>query len=142
MPDLDSIRALCRSLPDVAEDMPWPDDLCFKVRGKIFATLVLSDGRFPRVTLKCTPEEFRRLLEIEGITPAAYVGRYHWVTLANCNVLPASELEELIRQSYQLVASKAPAQKNRDKKIAAKKTVPKKATSEKPAKKKSAKRHR
>lgn len=77
MPDIDWIRALCRSLPDVTEDMPWPDDLCFKVCGKIFVTAVLSDGRFPRVTFKCTPEKFHELLEIEGISQAAYVGRYH-----------------------------------------------------------------
>jgi predicted DNA-binding protein (MmcQ/YjbR family) len=111
MPDLDSILALCRTFPDGTEDMPWPDDLCFKIRGKIFASIVLSDGRFPRVTLKTSPDDFHRLLEIEGIAPAAYVGRYKWVTLANCNVVPARELENLIRQSYALVAAKAPKKK-------------------------------
>ena len=60
MPDLDWIRKLCLSFPDVTEDMPWADDLCFKVRGKIFTGMVLSDGRFPRITLKCTPETFPR----------------------------------------------------------------------------------
>ena len=108
MPDVDSIRALCRSFPDVTEDMPWADDLCFKVGGKIFVSMVLSDGRFPRITLKSSPEAFHDLLEIEGIAPAAYVGRYKWVTLANCNVVPARELEDLIRQSYALVSAKAP----------------------------------
>jgi predicted DNA-binding protein (MmcQ/YjbR family) len=108
MPDLDWIRKLCLSLPDATEDEPWPDDLCFKVRGKIFTGMALSDGRFPRLTLKAAPEAFHELLEIEGISPAPYVGRYKWVTLANSNVLPAKELEALIRQSYELVAAKAP----------------------------------
>jgi predicted DNA-binding protein (MmcQ/YjbR family) len=108
MPDLDSIRALCRSFPDATQDMPWPDDLCFKIRGKIFASIVLSDGRYPRITLKVPPESFHDLCEIEGIAPAAYVGRYNFVTLANPNVLPARELEDLIRQSYELVEAKAP----------------------------------
>ena len=108
MPDVSSIRALCLSFADVTEDMPWPDDLCFKVRGKIFVGLALSDGRFPRVTLKCQPDQFHELLEIEGIVPAPYVGRYHWAQLAHCNVLPERELEKLIRQSYVLVAAKAP----------------------------------
>ncbi|MFZ0479483.1 MAG: MmcQ/YjbR family DNA-binding protein [Terriglobales bacterium] len=111
MPDLDSIRSLCRSFPGVTEDMPWPDDLCFKVGGKIFVSMVLSDGRYPRITLKASPEAFHDLLEIEGIAPAAYVGRYKWVTLANCNVVPARELEDLIRQSYALVSAKAPKKK-------------------------------
>jgi predicted DNA-binding protein (MmcQ/YjbR family) len=116
MSDLDSIRALCRSFPDVTEDMPWADDLCFKVGGKIFVSIVLADGRFPRITLKSSPEAFHDLLEIEGIAPAAYVGRYKWVTLANCNVVPARQLEDLIRRSYALVAAKAPKKKAASKK--------------------------
>ena len=111
MPDIDWIRKLCRSFPDVTEDMPWADDLCFKVRGKIFTGVVLSDGRFPRITLKCTAERFHELLEIEGISIAPYVGRYNWVTVANSNILPADELKALIRQSYDLVAAKAPPKK-------------------------------
>ena len=111
MPDVEWIRKLCLSFPDVTEDMPWGDDLCFKVRGKIFTGMVLSDGRFPRLTLKCAPETFHELLEIEGISPAPYVGRYKWVMLANSNVLSANELQSLIRQSYDLVVAKAPKRK-------------------------------
>ena len=119
MPDVDWIRKLCRSFPDVTEDMPWGDDLCFKVRGKIFTGMVLSDGRFPRITVKCAPETFHDLLEIEGISPAPYVGRYKWAMLANSDLLPANELEALIRQSYKMVAAKAP-----NKKASSKKTSP------------------
>jgi predicted DNA-binding protein (MmcQ/YjbR family) len=50
--------------------------------------------------------------------PAPYVGRYKWVTLANSNVLSAPELEGLIRQSYDLVAAKAPKKKSPRKKAA------------------------
>lgn len=117
MPDVEWIRKLCLSFADVTEDMPWADDLCFKVRGKIFTGMVLSDGRFPRLTLKCAPDTFHELLEIEGIFPAPYVGRYKWVTLANPNVLPANEIESLIRQSYEMVAAKAPKKKTVKKKI-------------------------
>jgi predicted DNA-binding protein (MmcQ/YjbR family) len=115
MPDVEWIRKLCLSFPDVTEDMPWGDDLCFKVRGKIFTGMVLSDGRFPRLTLKCAPETFHELLEIEGISPAPYVGRHKWVMLANSNVLPADELESLIRKSYNLVEAKAPNKKAKKK---------------------------
>lgn len=111
MPDVDWIRKLCLSFPDVTEDMPWGDDLCFKIRGKIFTGVVLSDGRFPRITLKASPESFHELLEIEGISPAPYVGRYKWIQIASSNLLPSSELESLIRQSYEMVAAKAPKAK-------------------------------
>jgi len=120
MPDVDWIRELCLSFPDVTEDMPWGDDLCFKIHGKIFAGIVLADGRFPRVTLKSSPERFHDLLETEGISPAPYVGRYKWIQLANSNLLPARDLESLIRQSYEMVAAKAPpakAKKLRKKKL-------------------------
>ena len=113
--------------------MPWDDDLCFKVRGKIFTGMVLSDGRFPRITLKCAPETFHELLEIEGISPAPYVGRYKWVMLANSNVLPSGELEALIRQSYELVAAKAP-------KRAKASTKPKRRSAKQRSKKQSSKK--
>jgi predicted DNA-binding protein (MmcQ/YjbR family) len=111
MTDVEWVRKLCLSFPDATEDMPWGDDLCFKVRGKIFTGMALSDGRFPRITLQCAPETFHELLEIEGISPAPYVGRYKWVMLANSNVLASDELAALIRTSYDLVAAKASKQK-------------------------------
>jgi predicted DNA-binding protein (MmcQ/YjbR family) len=120
MPDLEWIRQLCLSFSEVTEDEPWPDDLCFKVRGKIFTGMALSDGRFPRLTLKAAPEAFHELLEIEGVSPAPYVGRYKWVTLANSNVLPANQLEALIRRSYELVGAKAPRNKGSGKRSASK----------------------
>ena len=116
MPDVDWVRKLCRSFPDVTEDMPWGDDLCFKVRSKIFTGMVLADGRFPRLTLKCAPETFHELIEIEGISPAPYVGRYKWVMLASSDLLPASELGALIRKSYEMVAAKVPKRKASSKK--------------------------
>jgi predicted DNA-binding protein (MmcQ/YjbR family) len=108
MPEVDWIRELCLSLPEATENIQWGEDLCFKIRGKIFATVVLSDGKYPRLCFKCTPEKFDELLEIEGVSIAPYVGRYKWVLLANSNVLPATDLERLIRRSYELVVAKAP----------------------------------
>jgi predicted DNA-binding protein (MmcQ/YjbR family) len=108
VPDIDWIRELCLSLPETTEKIQWGETLCLKVRDKLFTTVDLSDGKFPSLCLKCTPEKFDELLEIEGISIAPYVGRYKWVLLANSNVLPTRELEELIRKSYELVVAKAP----------------------------------
>jgi predicted DNA-binding protein (MmcQ/YjbR family) len=113
MPDADWIRALCLSFPDATEKLQWGENLCFKVRGKIFAIVDLSEGSLAPVTLKSAPEQFHDLLEIEGISPAPYVGRYKWILLEQSNVLPSDELEALIRQSYELVAAKAPKKKNK-----------------------------
>jgi predicted DNA-binding protein (MmcQ/YjbR family) len=108
MPDVEWIRKLCLSLPDTTENIQWAEDLCFKVRGKLFTIVDLSQGNLAPVCLKCTAEKFAELLEIEDISAAPYVGRYKWVLLANSNVLPSTELEVLIRQSYDLVVAKTP----------------------------------
>jgi len=103
--DVESIRHFCLSFPDAKENLQWGEDLCFKVRGKIF--VVLDLGCVPqRLSLKCTPEKFAELTEKEGISPAPYVGRYKWVLLERLEVLSPRELKELIRESYAMVASK------------------------------------
>jgi predicted DNA-binding protein (MmcQ/YjbR family) len=103
----DSLRRYCLSFPQAAENLQWGDDLCFKVRGKIFMTLSL-DSVPQRLCFKCTPDTFAELLEREGIIPAPYVGRYKWVMVEGLDVLRDKELEDLIRQSYEMVAAKAP----------------------------------
>ena len=104
--DLESLRRYCLSFLHATEDMPWPDDLCFKVGGKIFAGVSLST--VPKgLTLKCNPETFAELVEREGIGPAPYVGRYKWVRLEGLDILRDGELKDLIRQSYEMVAAKA-----------------------------------
>jgi predicted DNA-binding protein (MmcQ/YjbR family) len=113
MPDADWLRELCLSFPDATEKLQWGENLCFKVRGKIFAIVDLSEGSLVPITLKSAPEQFHDLLEIEGIAPAPYVGRYKWILLENSNVVSADELEDLIRQSYGLVAAKAPKERNK-----------------------------
>lgn len=104
--NLDSIRKYCLSFPQAAESLQWGEDLCLKVAGKIFT--VVSLGSVPQgLCFKCTPEKFAELCEREGIRPAPYVGRYKWVLLDRLDTLSDSELRELIRESYEMVASKA-----------------------------------
>jgi predicted DNA-binding protein (MmcQ/YjbR family) len=114
--NLDSIRKYCLSFSQATENLQWGDDLCFKVGGKIFT--IVSLASVPQaLCFKCTPEKFAELCEQEGIRPAPYVGRYKWVLLERLNVLPDSELRDLIRQSYEMVASKTkPRPKPRAKK--------------------------
>jgi len=105
---VDSIREYCLSFPHATENLQWGDDLCFKIGGKIFTTVSLDD---PRLCFKCTPEAFAELIEREDIHPAPYVGRYKWVMLDRLDAVPWGELRGLIRQSYEMVAAKAPKKK-------------------------------
>ena len=112
----DEIRKYCLKFGEATENLQWGDDLCFKVRGKIFAIVSLDDSR---LCFKCTPETFAELIEREGIRPAPYVGRYKWVMLERLNAVREEELRELIRQSYDMVEAKAPAKKSSKKKKSA-----------------------
>jgi predicted DNA-binding protein (MmcQ/YjbR family) len=102
---IDQIRAYCLSFPHATENLQWGDDLCFKIAGKIFTMLGLDN---PRLCFKCSPETFAELIEREDIHPAPYVGRYKWVMLDRLDALSDKELEDSIRQSYEMVAAKAP----------------------------------
>jgi predicted DNA-binding protein (MmcQ/YjbR family) len=114
--NFDTLRALCLSLPNAAENLQWEDELCFKVRGKIFA--MVSLGSVPqRLIFKADPEEFLELIENEGVGPAPYVGRYKWVMLESLAVLSGSEIDRCIRKSYAMVAAKAKPSRSRIKKI-------------------------
>lgn len=111
--NVDEIRKLCLAFSGTSEKLQWGDALCFKVRGKMFAVLGLDDQRF---TFKCTAEKFAELIEYEGIGPAPYVGRYQWVMLDRLDVLRWDQLQDLIGQSYEMVAAKAPPKKPKKKK--------------------------
>jgi predicted DNA-binding protein (MmcQ/YjbR family) len=105
--NVDEIREYCIAFPKATENLQWGDDLCFKIRDKIFVTVALKS--IPqKVCFKCTPETFSELLEREDIRPAPYVGRYQWVILDRLDALSNSELKDLIRQSYEIVATKTP----------------------------------
>ena len=113
MTALDSIREYCLSLPGVTENIQWEDALLFRVGGRIFVSVNLNPAGEDRIAFKCDPETFAELLEREGARPAAYVGRFQWIGLRDFNVLPAAELRELIRASYDLIAAKLPKKKPR-----------------------------
>ncbi|HXY51710.1 MAG TPA: hypothetical protein VEI01_19845 [Terriglobales bacterium] len=50
---------------------------------------------------------FAELVEREDIRPAPYLGRYRWVMLDRPDAPGEGELQNLIGQSYQMVAIKA-----------------------------------
>ncbi|HEV3197715.1 MAG TPA: MmcQ/YjbR family DNA-binding protein [Bryobacteraceae bacterium] len=105
--NIEWVRKFCMSLPHTTEKVQWGGDLVFKVGGKMYAVVVL-DVAPVWMSFKCTPEEFAELVERPGIIPAPYSARYHWVALENEDALPAAEIKQLIRKSYDLVFAKLP----------------------------------
>lgn len=106
--DPEAIRKYCLSLPHVTERVQWGNDLLFCIGNKMFAVAGL-DAKYPtKLSFKCTPEKFAELVEMDGIVPAPYVARYHWVALEDLDALPARELKDLLKNAYQLVHDKLP----------------------------------
>lgn len=106
--NIEQLRKFCLALPGTTEDVKWGNDLCFCIGGKMFTVtaVVSSDGG---VSVKTTPQKFAELTERQGIIPAHYVARYHWITIEELDAVTPSELKDLIRESYKLVFDKLPA---------------------------------
>ncbi len=101
------VRKFAMSLPHATEQIQWEDHLLFKVGGKMFAITSLGPEGV-RLSVKSTPERFYELTEIPGVIPAPYMARNHWVALERWDAIRRSEMEGLIRESYDLVLAKLP----------------------------------
>ena len=105
---IDWVREICLSLPQATEDIQWESTLLFRVARKIFCLVPLEPGAAAKLSLKCTPEKFAELVEVEGIIPAPYLARNYWVAFVDLNALRRNEIKELIQHSYRLVVAKLP----------------------------------
>jgi predicted DNA-binding protein (MmcQ/YjbR family) len=94
----------CRTLPGATEDIKWGDHLVFSVGEKMFAMFDVGDSDLVR--FKVSDGVFPILTREAGISPALYLARQSWIKLDHTRVLPREEIQELLRESHELVASK------------------------------------
>jgi predicted DNA-binding protein (MmcQ/YjbR family) len=102
----DALVAFCRTLPAATEDVKWENDLVFSVGGKMFTVMSLPDC--DRLSFKVDPAVFDTMTGHNGIVPAPYMARHHWVMVTDRKKIPRSSLEEMIAESHRLVAAKLP----------------------------------
>jgi predicted DNA-binding protein (MmcQ/YjbR family) len=104
---LEKLQQISKSLPGVTEDIKWEDHLCFNVGEKMF--LITSPDKIPvTACFKVNDENFNKLCEKEGFSPAPYLGRYKWVLVDDINRISVSNWERYISDSYQLIYDKLP----------------------------------
>lgn len=104
--NIETFRKYCLSLPGATEDVKWENDLIFSVGNKMFAGAdLLKNSGFG---FKCSPETFKELVERDGIRPAPYAARFHWVSVEGWRVLNDAEVRSLVRNAYDLVRMKLP----------------------------------
>ena len=116
--DAERAREYLLRLPHVVETMQWGANLVFwvgdkAIGGKMFAVLNLDEDQKAVVSFAAGPERYAELLEIEGVFPAPYLARAHWVSLRHWGVLRSSELEEQFKHGHNLIYNKLP-KKTRD----------------------------
>ena len=113
------LRAIVDAWPGVDSGIKWEDDLVFTVGGKMFCVLCVrgpetGESAAGRLSFKVEDERFLELTERPGFVPAPYLARAHWVLVANPEGLPAGELRDLLRRSYELVRAKLPKKAQRE----------------------------
>jgi predicted DNA-binding protein (MmcQ/YjbR family) len=111
--DAERAREYLLRLPHVAETMQWGANLVFwvgdkAIGGKMFAVLNLDEDQKAVLSFAAGPERYAELLETEGVFPAPYLARAHWVSLRHWGVLRSSELEEQLKHAHDLVYNKLP----------------------------------
>src|SRR5271156_176950 len=111
--DAERAREYLLRLPHVVETMQWGANLVFwvgdkAIGGKMFAVLNLDDDRKAVLSFAAGPERYAELLETEGVFPAPYLARAHWVGLKHWGVLRSSELEDLLEHGRRLIYAKLP----------------------------------
>ncbi len=110
--DAELLRRFLLKLPHVEETLQWGEKLVFWVGdktlgGKMFALCDLEPGR-PPLAFRAGPERYPELLERDGVRPAPYLARAHWVALERWNALPPRELLPLLEQAHTLVCARLP----------------------------------
>ena len=107
--DLDEFREYCLSKPGVIETTPFgPDNLVFKVSGKMFALLSLDE--IPATAnLKCDPDLALELRDrYEDVQPGYHMNKKHWNTVVIAGAIPQAEVRKMIDHSYKLVVQSLP----------------------------------
>ena len=111
--DNERVREFCLGLPHVVEAVGWGHHLVFwvvdkAIGGKMFALIHLDDAGTGVLWFHCGAERYQELLEIDGIIPAPYMAKAHWVTIERWDVMRQREFEEELRKGHALVYEKLP----------------------------------
>ena len=104
-------------MPRVEETLQWDNFVYWvldkAVGGKMFAMVEPEPGG-PHVLGFAVPQDrFNDLLEMEGIRPAPYLARAHWVAVERWDTLPEGELHEHLRAAYERVEARLPPRTQR-----------------------------
>lgn len=109
--NLETLKKLCLSLPDAKENFPWTEPQyqnlsTFTVEDKWFC-LLNNTNEF--IDIKCAPTDIPKLQEkFSGVFPAWHMDKKHWIGVRLHSDLTDAEIEQLIKNSFDLVVQGLP----------------------------------
>jgi predicted DNA-binding protein (MmcQ/YjbR family) len=111
--DAESARAFLLTLPHVVETQQWGDNLVFwvgdkAIGGKMFCLINLDGGAQGVVSYSAGAERYAELLERDGLVPAPYMARIHWVAAERWAAWRNSEWEREFRSAHEITLGKLP----------------------------------
>jgi predicted DNA-binding protein (MmcQ/YjbR family) len=112
--DAEALRDLCLTFRGSQETFPFGfETSVFKVAGKIFALSPLGREALT-VSLKCEPLLAEQLRGAHpAITAGYHLNKRHWNTVSLDGSLPDQMIADMIEDSYDLVVSSLPRQRQR-----------------------------
>lgn len=105
-------REFLLSLSRVEETLQW-EALVFWVGdkvigGKMFTVLDPEPDAAYVLSFAVPPESYHDLLEVEGVHPAPYLARAHWVAMESWGVFAPGVLRDHLRRAYERTFAKLP----------------------------------
>jgi predicted DNA-binding protein (MmcQ/YjbR family) len=119
--DAERLRSYLLTLPHVVETMQWGANLVFwtgdkAIGGKMFALINLDEPNAQRSSEKehlllsyaAGPARYSELLELDGLVPAPYMARIHWVAASRWDIFTTAQWHRELRAAYDLTLAKLP----------------------------------
>ena len=115
---IESTREFLLGLPRVEETLQWGDNLVYwvldkAVGGKMFALLNSEPDAKYVLSFAVPPNLYNDLLEIDGVDPAPYFARIHWVAVESWQVFRDMEWKDHLRDAYARTEAKLPRMQQR-----------------------------
>lgn len=111
--NVERTRAFLHTLPHVVETVQFGDNLVFwvgdkAIGGRMFVLVDLDGSRsaHPVISFHAGATAFSELVEIEGLIPAPYLARAHWVAAITWTVFRNAEWQDHLRRAHTLTVEK------------------------------------
>jgi len=113
---IEDLKQLCRSFPLAIEHHHGAPSniLTYSVYDKKFAYFKTSEPEQWRFSLRVMPERFLELTDQNGIKPARYMHRFHWISIVDVHLVPEAYLRDLVSWSFEKAVASLTKKRQRE----------------------------